>query len=111
MTVFDYIEDFDNPDLSSVEWLDQLYDAVRDYNDEFGTLHDPQTIVAQYCSMQREKKWHGMDFKYEIGDHVWQYTKEDEYERAVIIERTVINDHKCYITDIVPFWTNEDFLL
>lgn len=57
MTVFDYIEDFDNPELDIYRWTDQMLEAVRDYNEEFHTLHNPSTIVAQYSSMNRSHKY------------------------------------------------------
>lgn len=57
MTVFEYIEDFDNPELSFFDWVEQMVEAVRDYNEEFHTLHNPSTIVAQYSSMNRSNKY------------------------------------------------------
>lgn len=57
MNVYDYIEDFDNGSLDFPEWFEQMIQAVKDYNEEFGTLHDPQRIVAQYCSMTRSTEY------------------------------------------------------
>jgi hypothetical protein len=54
MTVFEYIEDFDNHQLPLLDWMDQMLEAVKDYNFERGTRHDPATIVAQYSSMVRQ---------------------------------------------------------
>lgn len=57
ITVFDYIEDFDNAELDFPEWMEQMIEAVKDYNQERNTLHDPQKIVAQYCAMVRREKY------------------------------------------------------
>lgn len=50
-------------------------------------------------------------FKFKINDWVWQYTRNDEYERAQIKACKVINGHNCYTTDLVDQWTNETLLL
>lgn len=50
-------------------------------------------------------------FKYQIGDYVWQYTKYDDYDQAIIADRKVINGHNCYTTDLLDIWQHEDLLL
>lgn len=56
ISVFDYIEDYDDSHLDFPQWLDHMIEAVQDYNDEFGTMHNPQSIVAQYTSMARKQR-------------------------------------------------------
>lgn len=55
MSVFEYMEDFDNDELPDYEHREQLREAVQDYNDEYGTAHDPEEKVIQYFSWKREK--------------------------------------------------------
>lgn len=54
MTVFEYIEDFDNAELDYPEWIEQMTEAVLDYNEEFGTRHNPTSIVARYVAMAKK---------------------------------------------------------
>lgn len=53
MTLFEYMEDFDNWDLSTSERKEQLMDAVLDYNEEYGTNHNP---LSAYFNYERERK-------------------------------------------------------
>lgn len=48
LTVWLYIEDFDNPELPPDSFQEQLEDAVRNYNEEYGTIYDPYKTVMQY---------------------------------------------------------------
>lgn len=62
MTVFQYIEDFDDPKLTFPEWREQMTQAVRDYNEEYGTDYSPANIIARHQAGKEYDKWH----KYEI---------------------------------------------
>lgn len=53
MTLFEYMEDFDNWELSTSERKEQLMDAVAEYNDENGTNHNP---LAAYFNYERQRK-------------------------------------------------------
>jgi predicted alpha/beta hydrolase family esterase len=55
MTIYLFLEDFDNPELE--DWEEQMEDAVRAYNEEYGTSHLPKTIVKNYKSWRREKAY------------------------------------------------------
>lgn len=48
MTVFEFIEDFDNAELDESDRIERLEAAVMDYNAEYGATNDPQETVAQY---------------------------------------------------------------
>ena len=55
ISIFDYMEDWDNAELPDYERDEQLMEAVRDYNEEHGTNHDPQKALIKYKSVQRKK--------------------------------------------------------
>lgn len=46
-------------------------------------------------------------FKYSIGQTVYQMDYSGDYEIATIIERIIINGHALYLTDLVDKWENE----
>ena len=48
MTLFEYMEDWDNWELSTSERKEQLMDAVANFNDEYGTDHDPLLVYMKY---------------------------------------------------------------
>lgn len=52
LTVYEYIEDFDNPDLYYDLRVTRLMEAVSMFNDEYGTSHKPETIVYQYLKQK-----------------------------------------------------------
>jgi len=56
MDVYKYLEDFDNSELSESEWLENMRDKVRDFNEEFGTNLNPSTIVNNYIHMDKFDK-------------------------------------------------------
>ena len=51
ITVYEYMEDFDNAELPDGAWQEQLEDAVREYNETFGTTHDPYNTFVKYIRM------------------------------------------------------------
>lgn len=55
MTLFEFMEDFDNAELSEYDRREQLEDSVRDYNEMYGTNHDPSKAYARYQSFQRTR--------------------------------------------------------
>lgn len=56
ITLFDFMEDFDNSELSDYERDEQLLEAVRDYNNEYGTDYTPKTELRNYKIMLRRRK-------------------------------------------------------
>lgn len=48
MTVFEFMEDYDNAELSNYERREQLEDAVMTYNEEHGTNHIPCVTFMKY---------------------------------------------------------------
>lgn len=52
LTVFEFIEDFDNSELSPKDWADQMYEAVQVYNDKYDTNHHPLHTVTEYRRRQ-----------------------------------------------------------
>jgi len=47
--VFEYMQDYDNRELSEFEWKEQLMEAVRNYNSENNTNYDPHKTWKKYC--------------------------------------------------------------
>lgn len=52
LTVFEYIDDFDNAELSMDLRIERLKDAVEAYNEEYGTNHSPSHTVYEYAKMK-----------------------------------------------------------
>lgn len=48
LSVFDFMEDFDNTELNPYERQEQLEEAVRDYNEAYNTKHDPNKMFVKY---------------------------------------------------------------
>lgn len=59
--IFKYIEDFDNPVLEFPEWLEQMVEAVKDYNIEHGTTYDPANIISRHQWGKDYDKWNGYE--------------------------------------------------
>ena len=53
LTLYDFLSDYDNWELSTSERKEQLMDAVVDYNERYGTDHNP---LAAYYNYERERK-------------------------------------------------------
>lgn len=53
MDLFEYIQDFDNPELSAYDRHEQLREAVEGYNNEYGTAHDPEKTIKKYQAWLR----------------------------------------------------------
>lgn len=53
MTLFEFMEDFDNWELSTEDRKEQLMDAAVTYNEENGTNHNP---LAAYFNYERQRK-------------------------------------------------------
>jgi len=60
ITVFDYIEDFDDPGLEFSAWREQMIGAVKDYNAEHDTMHDPANIISRYQWSRDYDKWNNL---------------------------------------------------
>lgn len=50
LTVYEFIEDFDNAELPHEEWMEQLQEAVEKYNEEYKTSFDPKHTVYNYIN-------------------------------------------------------------
>lgn len=77
----------------------------------FETPKEIQTAYAAFVDFGIPSPVATKPFKYKIGDLVWQYTKEDDYDQAFITGYKVINGHNCYTTDILDIWQHEDLLI
>lgn len=55
--LFLYMEDFDNADIPADEWEDELESAVRQYNRDHGTHHDPYISVKSYKGWRKDQKY------------------------------------------------------
>lgn len=49
LTVYEFIEDFDNNELPPDDWREQLLEAVVEYNKQYNTTYDPRATVTEYC--------------------------------------------------------------
>lgn len=52
MTVYEFMEDFDNAELDDYEWKEQLKEAVIEYNENYGTDFNPSKIVLKYIQIK-----------------------------------------------------------
>jgi len=48
LTVFEFMEDFDNAELNDYDRDEQIRDAVIQYNEENGTSYDPDKTLSAY---------------------------------------------------------------
>lgn len=55
LSVMEYLEDFDNEDLSDYDRTEQLREAVEQYNYEHGTAYSPDAQIKNYHSWKEEK--------------------------------------------------------
>lgn len=55
ITLMEFMEDFHNPELYEYDMIEQLREAVMDYNYEYGTKYDPQREVIEYFRWVRDK--------------------------------------------------------
>jgi len=55
MNINEFLEDWDNAELSHIEWQEQMEEAVQRYNEEYNTDHNPRSAVKNYISWQRDK--------------------------------------------------------
>lgn len=56
MNIYDYLEDFDNSELSEYDREEQLREAVADYNEKYGTSYTPLNMVKRYLRVQKWKQ-------------------------------------------------------
>lgn len=57
LTIDEWLEDHDNPDLEDYDWEEIMEGAVRDYNEEFGTNYQPRIAIRNYKIWKRDKQW------------------------------------------------------
>jgi len=50
LTVYDFLEDHDNSELSHEDWMEQMEDAVVTYNEQYNTQFDPKHTVYNYIN-------------------------------------------------------------
>lgn len=55
ITVFDWIEDFDNDELVGDDWKNQILDAIRSYNYLYKVNYDPHRTFLEYCKRKQIK--------------------------------------------------------
>jgi len=53
--LFLWIEDHDNMELPADERVEQMEDAVRTFNQDNGTLHDPVSSILAYEDWRIDK--------------------------------------------------------
>lgn len=55
LSIYEWLEDFDNSELSESDWLEQMHDSVLDYNQEYRTDYNPTPTISNYQSWKRDK--------------------------------------------------------
>lgn len=55
ISVYEWMEDFDNAELNAEEWKDQLVEAVEMYNTKYHTDHNPERMVRKYITWKADK--------------------------------------------------------
>lgn len=55
ISIYEFMEDFDNEELSSYDRVAQLEHAVVQYNQEYLTNYKPVSAVSNYESWKRDK--------------------------------------------------------
>jgi hypothetical protein len=57
LTLNEWLEDFDNAELSEYERTEQLREAVIEFNEKNGTSYDPDKSVARYQAWQSRRHY------------------------------------------------------
>jgi hypothetical protein len=52
--IYEYLEDFDNAELSEYEWQEQMEEAIESYNEEYGTEYN-KNFVRNYKAWRNER--------------------------------------------------------
>lgn len=55
MSIYEFLEDFDNSELDESEWQEQMEEAVLTYNDEYDASLKPPVWVRNYKLWKRDK--------------------------------------------------------
>lgn len=56
LSIYEHLQDFDNAELDHDAWMEQLEEAVENYNAEHGTTHNPRQTVINYINRQITEK-------------------------------------------------------
>jgi hypothetical protein len=54
LTVYEFIEDFDNAELPHEEWMEQMEEAVETYNEHYNASHNPRVTVINYINRKKQ---------------------------------------------------------
>ncbi|HZI23613.1 MAG TPA: hypothetical protein VFD46_00965 [Chryseolinea sp.] len=57
ITVFDYMEDFNDESLSSGEWEEVMTEAVQNYNEDHGADYKPKTQMILFKQKKDREKF------------------------------------------------------
>ncbi len=55
ITINEWLEDFDNAELPFEDWIEQLRDAMYEYDEKYGTFHPFQPTYNAYIDYKRRK--------------------------------------------------------
>jgi len=55
ISIYEYLEDFDNSELLEDEWQEVMEEQVNNYNEDYGACYAPKATVRNYKSWKREK--------------------------------------------------------
>jgi hypothetical protein len=59
--LFLWMQDFDNQELDLSDRIEQLEDAVRTFNEENGTKHEPTSCILAYEDWKTDKTLNNND--------------------------------------------------
>lgn len=55
LSIYEYLEDWDNADLSDHEWEEAMREAIENYNYEYNTTYKIASTISNYKSWKRDK--------------------------------------------------------
>lgn len=55
MNIYEFLEDFDNPELEGYDWEEQMEYAVQQYNYDYDESYDSRATIKNYKSWKRDK--------------------------------------------------------
>lgn len=53
--IYLFLEDFDNAELSEYDWMENMIEKVRDYNEEWNVNYDPKRTVENYLDRKKRQ--------------------------------------------------------
>lgn len=55
ISIYEFMEDFDNNELCEYDWEEQLKEAVSSYNQEYEASYKPEKMIEKYKAWKKNK--------------------------------------------------------